>query len=229
MIKIFKKNKAIIVVFILGVFFTSFYSGIVGQVSSKSNGVVIVLDAGHGGRDGGSVGVNGTIESEINLEYVFLLKDKLAALGYKVILTRKNDMGLYDSFAKNKKLSDMNTRMEIIKKYNPNLVVSLHMNSFNDSSVKGANTFYKIDDQASKKCADLVQKALNVYCDARNEQAKTGDYFMLNCSYYTSILIECGFLSNPNEEKLLNSAEYKDRFTDAICKGVLLYFGETVI
>lgn len=229
MMKFFKKNRALIVVFILGVFFTSFYAGIVRQVSSKSNGIVIVLDAGHGGRDGGSVGVNGTIESEINLEYVCLLKDKLADLGYKVILTRKNDQGLYDSFAQNKKLSDMNTRMEIIKNNNPNLVISLHMNSFNDKSVKGANTFYKVDDEASKKCADLVQKSLYVNCGARNEQAKTGDYFMLNCSYYTSILIECGFLSNPDEEKLLNSVEYKDRFTDAICKGVLLYFGETVI
>ena len=225
MFKLIKKNKAVIVVFMLIIIMTSIIFGVVKNASLKLNGFVIVLDAGHGGRDGGSVGARGTIERYINLDYVFILRDKLVKLGYKVILTRQDENGLYDSFAANKKVSDMYRRMEIIINANPSLVISLHMNSFLDSSVHGANTFYKVDDEASKSCADMVQKVLNVYCGAKNELAKAGDYFMLNCSYYTSILIECGFLSNIEEEKRLNNEDYKHKFTDAVVRGVELYFG----
>jgi len=196
---------------------------------SKTNGITIVLDAGHGGRDGGSVGVNGTIEKEINLEYVLLLKDKLIQNGYTVVLTRKNDDGLYSATAKNKKQSDMNERMKIIERANPNLVVSIHMNSFVSPSAQGSVTYYRKCDAASKNCADLIQKSLNKYCDARIQESKVGDYFMVNCSYYTSVLIECGFLSNPEEEKKLNDKDYKTKMIDAIYRGILLYFGNNQI
>ena len=97
------------------------------------------------------------------------------------------------------------------------------MNSFADSSVSGANTYYKIDDEASKSCADLIQKCLNKFCGAKNSLSKKGDYFMLNCSYYTSVLIECGFLSSPEDEKLLLTNEYKQEITSAIVSGSLTY------
>ena len=202
-----------------------FYSQIVELRVQKFNGVTIVLDAGHGGRDGGSVGKNGTIEKEINLEYVLLLKDKLVRNGYKVVLTRKNDDGLYSEFAKNKKTSDMNARFDIIKNANPNLVVSIHMNSFSSQNVSGAITYYRENDKAGKECADLIQKSIATYCGANNIAGKVGDFYMLNCSYYTSVLIECGFISNPDEEKLLNSASYKQLMVDSIYKGIMLYFG----
>lgn len=201
------------------------YYGVVVKSSGNFNGVTIVLDAGHGGKDGGSIGVNGTIEKEINLDYVLLLKDKLVKSGYKVVLTRKNDDGLYSAFAKNKKVSDMNERMKIIKQANPNLVVSIHMNSFSDHGVKGANTYHKIDDTASTICGDYIQGALNDCGVASNRLSKDGDFFMLNCSYYSSILIECGFLSNAEEEKLLNTNEHKEKIINAIYNGILLYFG----
>ena len=219
------KYKFFVVVVILFCIASSAFSGIVNIQASKANGITIVLDAGHGGRDGGSIGVNGTIEKEINLEYVLALKDKLVDSGFCVVLTRNSDEGLYSEMAKNKKVSDMNARMQIIRKANPNLVVSLHMNSFADSSVAGANCYYKIDDDASKYCADLIQGCLKTYCGAKNNLSKEGDYFMLNCSYYTSVLIECGFLSNPNEENLLNTKTYKDKIVNAIYSGILLYFG----
>ncbi len=223
-----KKSNLVIIILILIsiIFLSSVYSGIVSYRVSKLNGYTIVLDAGHGGRDGGSVGKNGTIEKEINLKYVLSLKNKLVAKGYKIVLTRETDEGLYNAFASNKKISDMNKRMEIIKEANPNLVISIHMNSFQDASAKGAMTYYRIDDEASKHVGDLIQKSLNKYCGARFENSKVGDYFMVNCSYYTSILIECGFISNPDEERKLNSEEYQDRFTEAVAKGVMLYFGD---
>lgn len=218
------------VCFLLILFVVSlFYARVVSFSVSKFNGITIVLDAGHGGRDGGSVGVNGTIEKEINLEYVKLLKEQLVKNGYKVELTRKNDDGLYSEFAKNKKTSDMNARFDIIKKANPNLVISIHMNSFSSKNVSGAMTYYRADDKASKLCADLIQKSIATYCGARNINSKVGDYFILNCSYYTAVLIECGFISNPQEEKLLNSENYKRLMVDAIYKGILLYFGNNSI
>lgn len=217
----------ILVLFMVALSFV--FSGIATYSASRFNGITIVLDAGHGGRDGGSVGANGTVEKQINLAYTLALKEKLVKAGYRVQLTRKTDDGLYSEFATNKKLSDMKARFEIIKKANPNLMISIHMNSFKDSSARGASTYYRKDDAASQNVANLIQQSLNTYCNASYTQGKVGDYYILNCSYYASVLVECGFISNPEEEKLLNTPEYKDQFTTAIFKGVLLYFGQTSV
>ncbi len=223
-----KKLKIYLSIFLLvGIFFSIsiFYSSLVVHSTNFSNGKTIVLDAGHGGRDGGSIGKNGTIEKEINLKYALLLKNKLELIGYKIILTRNNDDGLYSAFSTNKKQSDMQARFKIIQRANPNLVISIHMNSFPNSSVRGATTYYRKDDDASELCANLIQQSLHTYCNAKNTNAKVGDYFMLNCSYYTSVLIECGFLSNPEEEILLNSPTYQEQLISSISKGIMLYFG----
>lgn len=225
----FKTHKFLIVSLLIMLLLSVIYTQIVSYTASKFNGITIVLDAGHGGRDGGSVGANGTIEKTINLEYTLLLKDRLVNAGYRVILTRKNDDGLYNAFAKNKKLSDMNERFKIIKKANPNLVVSIHMNSFKNSSARGASTYYRQGDKASQTVGDLIQKSLHASCNANYTNSKVGDYYILNCSYYTSVLIECGFISNPNEEALLNSKEYKLKFVEAVFDGIFLYFGNNSI
>lgn len=206
--------------------FSIAYFGISNRSVSKTNGIKIVIDAGHGARDGGSIGQLGTIEKEINLRYALQLKDKLVEKGYIVQLTRKTDDPLYLKDATNKKLSDMKARMKIIKQANPNLVISIHMNSFSDKSVSGANTFYRKGDESGKQVCNIIQSCLNKYCEAKNKYGKVGDYYILNESYYTSVLIECGFLSNIEEERLLNTEEYLDRFTEAVCSGVLLYFGQ---
>lgn len=221
--------KVVVLMVVFMIIISFFYSNIVDLRASKFNGFTIVLDAGHGGRDGGSVGKNGTVEKEINLEYVMLLKEKFVNHGYKVVLTRKNDDGLYSEFAKNKKLSDMKERFRIIKKTNPNLVISIHMNSFPGSSAKGANTYYRDGDVSGENCANLIQKSISTYCGARNLKGKVGDYYILNCSYYTAVLVECGFISNPEEERLLNSSEYKKTMVDAIFNGALLYLGSKIV
>lgn len=225
MLKYLKKYASLAVVIILIFMLSITYSNICSSVRANYNGVTIVIDAGHGGRDGGCIGVNGSIEKELNLKYALSLKQKLVKLGYRIVLTRENDNGLYSPLANDKKLSDMNERMKIIKNANPNLVISIHMNSFQDSSVYGANCFYKIDDQSSKTCASLIQKSLKTYCNALTENVKQGDFFLLNCSYYTSVLLECGFISNPQEESNLNNTDYMNKFTDAVSNGIMLYFG----
>ena len=201
------------------------FSHIVAVSASGYNGITIVLDAGHGGRDGGSVGVNGTIEKEINLRYTLALKEKLVSAGYRVELTRKTDDGLYLESAKNKKMSDLNARMEIIKRANPNLVISIHMNSFSSPSAHGASTYYRSGDESGQIVSDLIQQSLNTYLGAPSTKGKVGDYYILNESYYTAVLIECGFLSNPEEERLLNTDEYLEKFVDAVYNAILLYFG----
>lgn len=225
MLKKLVKYKAGAVCLVLILVFSCVYFNVAQCISANFKDVTIVLDAGHGGRDGGCVGINGSLEKNLNLKYTLSLKDKLVKYGYRVVLTRSSDDGLYSPFATNKKISDMNSRMEIIKKHNPNLVVSVHMNSFRDDSVSGANCFYKIDDEASFNCANLIQKSLYKNCNAKSDKAKKGDYFMLNCSYYTSVLIECGFLSNAEEERNLNDNKFVDKFTQAVADAILIYFG----
>ena len=227
--KFFLKYKIFICFVACMVLISSLYATIVVYRVSKFNGITIVLDAGHGGRDGGSVGVGGTIEKDLNLKYVLALKDKLVENGYKVILTRNGDEGLYSAFAKNKKQSDMKARLKTILEANPNLVVSVHMNSFPNKEVKGAMSYYRKGDGASKNCADLIQKSIQKTCQTRFKESKVGDYYMLNSSYYTAVLIECGFISNPEEEKLLNSDEYMKTFVNAVYNGILLYFGNNQI
>ena len=223
--RFFKKN-ACIIVFVMIIFLLTFaFSHIVAVSASGYNGITIVLDAGHGGRDGGSVGVNGTIEKEINLSYTLALKEKLVSAGYRVELTRKTDDGLYLESAKNKKMSDLNARMEIIKRANPNLVISIHMNSFSSQSAHGASTYYRSGDESGQIVSDLIQQSLNTYLGAPSTKGKVGDYYILNESYYTAVLIECGFLSNPEEERLLNTDEYLEKFVDAVYNAILLYFG----
>lgn len=223
--RFFKRNSCIIL-FVLIMFLLTFaFSHIVAVSASGYNGITIVLDAGHGGRDGGSVGVNGTIEKEINLRYTLALKEKLVSAGYRVELTRKTDDGLYLESAKNKKMSDLNARMEIIKRANPNLVISIHMNSFSSQSAHGASTYYRSGDESGQIVSDLIQQSLNTYLGAPSTKGKVGDYYILNESYYTAVLIECGFLSNPEEERLLNTDEYLEKFVDAVYNAILLYFG----
>ena len=221
--------KALIIILIVFILISTYLSIVVNSSVEKFNGIKIVLDAGHGGRDGGSVGVDGTIEKHINLEYVNALKDVLIENGYMVELTRKNDDGLYSEFAQNKKLSDMNNRFKIIKNANPNLVISIHMNSYTSSSARGAIAYYRKGDSSGERCADLIQKALHNDCSSKINKSKVGDFYMLNCSYYTAVLIECGFLSNPEEERLLNDENYKKKLVNAIFKGILLYFGNNQI
>lgn len=201
--------------------------GIVSVVESREVPkpiYTIVIDAGHGGRDDGCVSDNGTIESEINLKIAKTLKNYLETLGIKVVLTRSDGNGLYDSNATNFKVSDMKKRIEIIQKTKPNMVISIHCNSFEDSSQRGAQVFYQENDEVSKEFAECVQNQLINQLDNAREFANKGDYYLLKESNLPAILIECGYLSNAEEEKLLSSVDYQNKVSYAIMCGVVKYF-----
>ena len=201
--------------------------GIVSVVESKDipkPKYVIVLDAGHGGRDEGCLGVTGTKESEINLKIAKTLKVYLETLGIKVVLTRSDGNGLYDANAQNFKVSDMENRVEIIKKANPDMVISIHCNSYTDSTQIGAQAFFQESDEKSEAFAACVQNQLISQIENARKSHSKGDYYLLKESPSPAILVECGYLSNLTEEKLLNSVTYQNKISYAIMCGVVKYF-----
>ncbi len=196
---------------------------VVRATSSPKPQYTIVIDAGHGGRDGGAVGSSGVTESELNLEFSLKLKEMCEDYGFKVVLTRKDMNGLYSIFASNKKKSEMKKRQEIIEKAKPDVVVSIHMNSFSFSS-SGAQCFYASGNESGQALATSVQQALSTEIEHTGLAAKVGDFYVLNCTDYASVLVECGFLSNPEEERKLCDEEYQSNFCRTILYGILDYF-----
>lgn len=187
------------------------------------NAYTIVLDAGHGGIDNGVTGIKtGVKESELNLLVVKKLEKYFNDAGFNVVLTRKNQAGLYGVATKNRKRKDMQKRKSIINKANPIVVISVHMNEYPISTRRGAQVFYKPKDENGRRLALNVQESLNEMESAvRSCSALTGDYYILNCSKYPSIIVECGFLSNPDDDMLLNTEEYREEISYAIFKGAI--------
>ena len=218
-----KRTLCAILVAIIAICSIVGVSYVVKATSSPKAVHTIVIDAGHGGRDGGAVGSSGVTESELNLEFSLKLKEMCEDYGFKVVLTRKDMNGLYSIFASNKKKSEMKKRQEIIEKAKPDVVVSIHMNSFSSSS-SGAQCFYANGNESGQALATSVQQALSTEIEHTGSTAKVGDFYVLNCTDYASVLVECGFLSNPEEEQKLCDEEYQTNFCRTILYGILDYF-----
>lgn len=200
------------------------------SVSSAAGklGKTVVIDAGHGGVDGGVTGVNtGSKESDINLTIARELKSVLEKNGYKVVMTRSNSDGLYGLSSKNKKQKDMAARGEIIKGSGADLVVSIHQNFYPRPSIRGAQVFYAHGSEKGKEAAEQMQGLLNANLTECSRKAMEGDYYILQCSDIPSVLIECGFLSNPEDEKLLLDSEYQQKIAYTIFTGINAVLGVT--
>lgn len=189
------------------------------------SGCIVVVDAGHGGKDPGKVGVNGTLEKDINLEIALLLKDTLEAEGITVVMTRQTDVGLYDENSSNKKMQDMRGRLALIEECKPDLVVSIHQNSFGDASVCGPQVFYYEGSEKGGQVAKLMQDALNTELEIVRPRVQKADdnYYLLTKSPAVIVIAECGFLSNPEEEALLKDAEYQNRIVEALKQAICGY------
>lgn len=185
----------------------------------------IVIDAGHGGRDPGKVGVNNTLEKDINLKIALKLKALLEQNDYKVIMIREEDTGLYSESDSNKKVSDMKKRVEIINNSNAILAVSIHQNSFTQEEIKGAQVFYYTGSAAGKEYAGILQEQLKkTINDGNKRQAKSNDaYYMLKKTQIPIVIVECGYLSNNKEAQLLNTDEYQEKMAWAIHLGMINY------
>ena len=189
----------------------------------------IIIDAGHGLPDGGAVGINGTIEQKLNLDISLKLQKMLEQSGAKVILTRSDENAIYinksEKVRKNK-LNDLKARKEIIDSVDADIFVSIHMNKFEQSKYHGAQVFYSNYPLNSKILAENVQQNIKQLTDdSNNRKIKVkNDIFLLKNCQIPSILIECGFLSNPKEEQQLNNEAYQTKIVYSIYHGILDYF-----
>lgn len=185
----------------------------------------VVIDAGHGGIDSGATSKNGTIESEINLQIAKEIESVFVNKGYLCYLTRKDENGLYDDTSPGFKKRDLQKRVEIVKSVNADIFISVHLNIYSSPSRRGAQVFYKKGNENGKKLADSIQLELNLLKESkRMYDAITGDYFLLNSLDMPAVIVECGFLSNIEEEKLLTTKEYQKTLAKAIYSGVSRYF-----
>lgn len=221
------KKKAIIAfllcIFTITIFCATYFS--LKVTASPKSVYTIVIDAGHGGKDGGAVGKQTEVtESYLNLQYALTLKKICLQFGFNVVMTRSDMSGLYSPLAKNKKKSEMEKRKQIIEKSKADFVVSIHMNSFPNSEARGSQVFYDEDSEGGHALAQAVQESLYKNIDYSKKTPKVADYYILKCSDVPSVLIECGFLSNSDEEILLQKNDYMQNFCYSVFCGILMYF-----
>ena len=196
------------------------------NMNLEDEGLCVVLDAGHGGKDPGKVGVTGCYEKDINLKIVEKLKAFLEMEGIKVLLVRDGDYGLYEETDSNKKNADMRNRVKFIEENSPDLTVSIHQNSYSDGSIKGAQTFFYSDSEESRKMAEKIQDSLVMVLDQNNRRkAKSNDnYYLLKKTTCPMAIVESGFLSNIQECELLETEYYQEKVAWAIYMGIMQYF-----
>lgn len=202
----------------------SFALSAASAAAVPANAPCIVLDAGHGGVDPGVVGrTTGEKESDVNLKIVQKLQKLFSDAGFRVVLTRKNAGGLYGLPTKGYKRRDMEERRRIIREAEPDFVLSIHQNTFpSDTSRRGGQVFFREGSAAGEALAVSIQARLNAL-GGRSVSALKGDFFLLGCADCPSALVECGFLSNAEEERLLLTDEYQGKIARAVFEGVLSF------
>lgn len=190
-----------------------------------SHSRMVMIDAGHGGNDPGKVGVDGTLEKDLNLLLAKKLKMLLEQQDLEVLLLREEDRGLYDENASNKKAQDMKRRCARINEEQPACVISIHQNSYHEQSVSGAQVFYYKSSSRSEKLGKILEEELTrVLGEENSRAAKANDtYYLLKKTEVPTVIIECGFLSNWEDCAKLQDEAYQERLVWAIHMGTLKY------
>ena len=194
--------------------------------SPERNLPTLILDAGHGGFDPGKVGVNGILEKDINLSIVQKLQVLLEEYGFTVVLTRDSDEILGPANSSRPKMDDMIARVDMVKELNPYFTISIHQNSYTSPEVNGPQVFYYKDSVESATMAQVIQNAMNQYLEQqkKREPQANSNYYLLTRTPTPTVIVECGFLSNPNEADLLATEEYQNKVAEAICMGIVSYY-----
>ena len=200
--------------------------------SSNLSDKLIVLDAGHGGEDGGTVGVNGIYEKILNLQMSEAIGDYLRFAGFEVVQTRTEDIMLYDKssdFKGKKKMLDLAARLEMAEELLPDLFISIHMNSFPDGKYSGLTVYYSPNDTRSQVLAELMRADVITHLQPWNkrELKRAGsNIYLLDRLKSPSVLVECGFLSNAEECELLSKSEYQHKLSLVLFSSVSSFFEE---
>lgn len=189
----------------------------------------IIIDAGHGLPDGGAVGSKGSIESTLNIKIAKLVRKHLEKNGYNVIMTRNGEDTIAEGNMPIGKLKkeDMYKRLDIINNSSADMFVSIHMNKFTDSRYRGAQVIYSGNFQESEILAEVLQNRLHTLPDNKSKrtQAKAPKgIFLLKNAQIPAVIVECGFLSNFEEEELLNTEKYQKELAKVIFDGIEDYY-----
>lgn len=201
--------------------------------TSPTNSRVIILDAGHGGMDGGCSAADGTVEKDINLNILLNLRDMLVASGYTVEVTRDSDKSIHDSGIEgiaNQKSSDMDNRLELFNKYDNAICVSIHQNLFTDPKYSGAQMFYADTNSKSETLAGILQNKFVEFLqpqNAREIKLCGKELFLCYYSNNPTVMAECGFLSNPEEAEKLKTPEYQKEVAFTIYCSINEYYATT--
>lgn len=204
--------------------------------SAVSSSRKIVLDPGHGGEDGGAVGDGGIVEKDVNLSIALKLRDYLEATGYEVVMTRDKDTAIYDDDAetlREKKRSDLHNRRDIIAENEGEntIFVSVHQNKFPDSKYYGTQIFYSKNDVKSLDLANSVRESVVGLLqpgNTRETKEANKKIYLLNNAQIPAIVVECGFISNPDESKKLADKNYQSEVAFSIYCGIINYFNNNV-
>lgn len=195
----------------------------------EDNIPVIIIDAGHGGEDGGAVATDGTNEKVLNLDIALKLNDILTTMGYKTQMVRITDISIHNEIAntlREKKVSDIRNRTAIMQEYENCLYISIHQNKYDDSRIWGAQTFYSPNYEASKTLAQFIQTSISKQIQPDNnrqiKESGTGIYVLYNATK-PAVMVECGFISNPNELSQLKTEEYQSKMAFSIMSGIINY------
>ena len=187
-----------------------------------SGDALIILDAGHGGLDSGKIGISGQEEKDINLKIALKIKKLLEEQGISVSMTRSADERLSET-----QTEDLKARTEIMNGSKAVLAVSIHQNSFRDSSVSGAQVFYYPDSDEGRKAADAIQEELNdMQPDNRKEIKANDTYYILKNTEIPVVIVECGFLSNYAEAEKLADDSYQSVVAGTVARGILQYIND---
>lgn len=221
-------------IFVCAIFFVVFSSSLALDIATASNLHTndsaiysVVIDPGHGGIDPGSIGFKTKVkESDINLSVALYLYELLNNFGINTVLTRSDENGLYGLSTKNYKKRDMQKRKEIISAINPDIVVSVHMNSYVRHNLRGAQVFFDKNSKQGEQLATCIQNQFANSLPASDKGVSVGDYYMLKCTAEASVITECGFLSNEEDEKLLVTKEYQQTLASCIFKGIIAYLNK---
>lgn len=187
----------------------------------------IIIDPGHGGIDPGAIGVDGSNEKDINLAISLCLKDILLANGYDVIMTRDEDISINDSqykTIKKIKSSDLNNRLKIINDHPEAIAVSIHQNKYKDESSSGAQMFYGVKNKKSEQFANALQNSFNNNLQGNNNRVvkpSTSSVYIVHNANIPITLVECGFMSNYEDIKLLTNEEYQQKIAFTIFCGIV--------
>lgn len=204
---------------------------IISTSSLPVSNKVVILDAGHGKPDEGASSNLGTTEESINLKITKKVQNLLEQSGSTVILTRSDENGIYDqdeNSLRNKKVSDIKNRVKIGNESSADIFVSIHLNKIEQSQYYGWQTFFKTNNEQSKKLAQNIQQSLNesIQKENKRESLKISGKYIIDHVEIPISIVECGFLSNPEEEKLLQQDEYQSRLAWGIYTGIMNYFYE---